>query len=189
MNELEVHDKFAKEMAEKYPRYFGEGTRYGGFAIGEGWYHIIHQLVAEIDHYTKWRRNMRAYDLQLERTRRKGYDAVLNFITRKSGRVNDWDRERAEDIMNGARGITPKVEWIRVEQIKEKFGGLRFYYQGGNDEISGMVRMAELWAGHSCERCGNKGQRRQGGWVRTLCDTHEDEYQNKWKNMKDEDDA
>lgn len=182
MDELEAHDNFSAKMAEKFPRYFGEGKRYGGFAIGAGWYHIIESLVSEIDHYTKWKRNTRAYDLRLERVRRKGYDEVLSFITKKTGRVNDWDRERAEDIMEGLRGITPKVDWIRVEQIKEKFGGLRFYYQGGDDEISGMVRMAELWAGRSCETCGNLGERRSGGWIRTLCDFHENLYQSRKNN-------
>ena len=177
MSELEVYDTFSAKMTEKFPRYFGEGKRYGGFAIGEGWYPIIETLVSEIDHYTKWQRNMRAYDLRIQRARNKGYDAVLSFITKKSNRVNDWDCERAEEIMENGRNITPKVDWIHVEQIKEKFGGLRFYYQGGDDEISGMVRMAELWAGHSCETCGNRGERRNGGWIRTLCDEHEVQYQ------------
>jgi hypothetical protein len=66
---------------------------------------------------------------------------------------------------------------VVVEQIKEKFGGLRFYYQGGDDTISGMVRMAESWAGLTCEECGVPGQRRSGGWIRTLCDHHEAERQ------------
>jgi hypothetical protein len=66
---------------------------------------------------------------------------------------------------------------VVVEQIKEKFGGLRFYYQGGDDTISGMVRMAESWAGHSCEECGVPGQQRSGGWIRTLCDHHEEQRQ------------
>ena len=69
------------------------------------------------------------------------------------------------------------VPQVVVRQIKEKFGGLRFYYDGGDDEISGMVRMAESWADHTCEKCGNKGERRSGGWIRTLCDVHEAEYQ------------
>jgi hypothetical protein len=66
---------------------------------------------------------------------------------------------------------------VVVEQIKEKFGGLRFYYQGGDDTITGMVRMAESWAGHSCEECGAPGQQRSGGWIRTLCDHHEEQRQ------------
>lgn len=69
------------------------------------------------------------------------------------------------------------VPQVVVAQIKEKFGGLRFYYEGGDDHISGMVRMTEAWADQSCEECGSKGTRRSGGWIRTLCDVHEAEYQ------------
>jgi hypothetical protein len=64
------------------------------------------------------------------------------------------------------------VPQVVVEQIKEKFGGLRFYYQGGDDTIYGMVRVAESWANHSCEECGNVGKRTSGGWVKSLCDFH-----------------
>jgi hypothetical protein len=69
------------------------------------------------------------------------------------------------------------VPQVTVAQIKEKFGGLRFYYDGGDDEISGMVRMAESWADIACEECGAIGTRRNGGWIRTLCDAHEAEHQ------------
>ena len=149
------YEQFAKHMAEKFPRYFGDECRYGGFAIGEGWYHIIESLVGQIDHYTKWRRNMRAYDLRLNRAKKKGRDALLQFYT-KGKRPTDWDQERVDEMMQEDRPITPKVEWIRVAQIKEKFGGLRFYYDGGDDQISGMVTMAESWADSSCEKCGTE---------------------------------
>ena len=66
----------------------------------------------------------------------------------------------------------PVVEQVVVEQIKEKFGGLRFYYEGGDDQISGMVRMAEAWASHSCEECGAPGKLGGKGWIKTLCPTH-----------------
>ena len=69
------------------------------------------------------------------------------------------------------------VEQVVVEQIKEKFGGLRFYYQGGDDYIHGLVSMSEEWAGIACEGCGGIGKRRGGGWIRTLCDKHEAERQ------------
>jgi hypothetical protein len=184
-----TYEEFEKHMAEKFPRYCGENARFGGFAIGEGWYHIIEQLIAEIDHYTKWRRNMRAYDLRLNRAQGKGRDALIKFLA-KGRQPNHWDIERADEILEtgGFKIPTKKVEWVRICQIKEKFGGLRFYYDGGDNEISGMVRMAELWAGHSCETCGNKGTRRTGGWMRTLCDTHEAEHQEKMAKYKSEDD-
>ncbi len=81
------------------------------------------------------------------------------------------------DWWNQNRETRPVIEQVVVEQIKEKFGGLRFYYQGGDDEIHGMVRMAEAWADHSCEECGSPGKKRGGGWVKTLCDRHEEERQ------------
>lgn len=69
------------------------------------------------------------------------------------------------------------VPQVVVAQIKEKFGGLRFYYDGGDEYVSGLVRMAESWADIACEECGGAGRRRDGGWIRTLCDFHEAEYQ------------
>ncbi len=188
MNELEAHDNFHAKMVEKFPRYVNDNARFGGFAIGEGWYPIIEALLGQIDHYTKWRRNMRAYDLRLSRAKAKGRESLLKFICK--GRVPSmWDEDRADEIMqNDQRPMTEKVDWIGIEQIKEKFGGLRFYYHGGDNHIDGMVTMAEVWAGQTCETCGDKGKRRDGGWVRTLCDKHEAEYQAKWAKMKSEDD-
>lgn len=180
MSELEVHDTFAAKMAEKYPRYFGEGKQYGGFAIGEGWYSIIEVLVGQIDHYTKWKRRTRAYDLRMQRARSRGRDAVIAYLC-KGKLATTWDEDRADEIMEEPVKVTPKVEWIEVNQIKEKFGGLRFYYSGGDEHISGMETMAEIWAGRTCETCGERGERRQGGWIRTLCDKHEAEYQEKRK--------
>lgn len=72
-------------------------------------------------------------------------------------------------------------EQVVVHQIKEKFGGLRFYYAGGDDTITGMVRMAESWAARTCEECGAPGKTRSDGWIRTLCDLHELERQQKQK--------
>lgn len=171
-----TYEEFETHMAEEYPRYYGEGKHYGGFAIGEGWYPIIEALTAQIHHYTTWRRNMRAYDLRLDRARDKGRGAVLKFIC--DGKDPQyWHEDRADEIMAMPQRIVEKVEWVRVAQIKEKFGGLRFYYDGGDDHIAGLVRMAESWAARTCEKCGNKGSHRVGGWVRTMCDEHEAEYQ------------
>ena len=73
------------------------------------------------------------------------------------------------------------VPQVVVEQIKEKFGGLRFYYTGGDATVAGMVHMAEEWATNSCETCGAPGKKREGGWIKTLCDHHEAERQQRIK--------
>lgn len=69
------------------------------------------------------------------------------------------------------------IEQVVVAQIKEKFGGLRFYYDGGDDYIAGLVEMAESWAGHTCEVCGQPGKSRDLSWLKTLCEEHYHERQ------------
>lgn len=78
------------------------------------------------------------------------------------------------------------VHQVTVAQIKEKFGGLRFYYSGGDDAIDGMVRMAESWAARSCEECGAPGKSRDGGWIKTLCDHHEAERQQRKRDYENQ---
>lgn len=61
---------------------------------------------------------------------------------------------------------------VVVEQVKEKFGTLRFYYRGGDEKISGMVWHAENLSGKTCEVCGAPGKTRGKGWYYTACDKH-----------------
>lgn len=71
------------------------------------------------------------------------------------------------------------VPQIEVVQVKEKYGTLRFYTQGINEKIDGMIWFAESMSGRICEECGNPGKIRGKGWVYTSCDTHakpEDSY-------------
>jgi hypothetical protein len=59
---------------------------------------------------------------------------------------------------------------VKFDQVKEKFGGLRIYYSGGDDCINGMVAMAATMSYKICEICGERGQPNKGGWISTLCD-------------------
>lgn len=62
-------------------------------------------------------------------------------------------------------------ENVRFDQIKEKFGGLRVYYSGGDEYIHGVVRMAEEMSYKTCEMCGNMASLKKSvGFVKTLCD-------------------
>lgn len=65
---------------------------------------------------------------------------------------------------------------IFVEQIKSKFGGLRFYVSHETDFISGTIRLAERFSFRLCEKCGNTGyQLSIGNWIHTLCELHAQE--------------
>jgi hypothetical protein len=60
----------------------------------------------------------------------------------------------------------------RVAQVKEKFGGLRFYMSHGHDDIFALIDTAEAASFHVCQECGSPGQLRPGSWLKTLCDAH-----------------
>jgi hypothetical protein len=75
----------------------------------------------------------------------------------------DW-KNRTEEV----------VKQVTLDQVKEKFGTLRFYYTGGDEYIHGMVTMAESMSGVICEECGNPGEHKGGGWIRTMCEPCEE---------------
>jgi len=66
---------------------------------------------------------------------------------------------------------------ITILQIKEKFGGLRFYVSavpsqrvGAPADILEAIEKAEDASVTICEMCGEPGKVRGGAWIKTLCD-------------------
>lgn len=66
---------------------------------------------------------------------------------------------------------------VVATQIKEKYGTLRFYANGGDEATDGMIGLAESFSAHTCEGCGNVGKNYNDGWVRTHCEPCEVKYQ------------
>ena len=63
-----------------------------------------------------------------------------------------------------------KIEQPVAEQVKEKFGGLRFYISGGDEYIRKIISEAENEATKTCETCGAPGFRFvTRGWYRCRC--------------------
>jgi len=90
-----------------------------------------------------------------------GWYNIINTLCANIQNHIDWKNKKEV--------VVPQVT---VDQVKEKFGGLRFYYEGGDDIIDGMVRMAEGMSEVTCEICGKPGESQGGGWIRTLCEDH-----------------
>jgi nitrogenase molybdenum-iron protein alpha/beta subunit len=55
-------------------------------------------------------------------------------------------------------------------QVKEKYGGLRFYIEGGSDAVFDAIDKAEELSLKTCEVCGEPGKQRGKGWIYTMCD-------------------
>ena len=97
-----------------------------------------------------------------------GWYNILNLLMSNIQHYTDWNNKNFE------KGYTQykQVPQLTLDQVKEKFGTLRFYYTGGDEHISGMVRMAESMSGVTCEECGSPGETKGQGWLVTLCETH-----------------
>lgn len=184
-------------LVKKFPKLFR--NRYApmtetcmcwGFDHGDGWYRIIANTCALIQSHIDWSRQNRARALRFNRALRRAIagndrDLVFFYTPRdyetgtKTGNLAQWSRDQMqkEIVDKKFRPVPEACSQVTVDQVKEKFGTLRFYYTGGDDYVDGVVRMAEAMTAFTCEQCGNAGETRHGGWVRTLCDEHEKAYQ------------
>jgi len=64
------------------------------------------------------------------------------------------------------------VPQVVVRQVKEKFGGLRFYIAGGDELCRAAVHAAEEASLTTCEVCGQLGVLIGESWVSVRCDEH-----------------
>lgn len=106
------------------------------------------------------------------------------------GRVSEWHRLRLLReglIQDGRYDREGKHAWLEhsartqdkppfrnleVVQVKEKFGGLRFYYQGSVTlGFIAVVEAVEWLSSVTCESCGRAGQQEKADtWISTRCE-------------------
>jgi len=98
------------------------------------------------------------------------YDIIDSLCANIQNHI-DWQEKMGNEIAQ-----------VVATQVKEKFGTLRFYYDGGDDYTSGLVSMAESWSAVACEECGAPGTQNDGGWIKTLCETHRRERDERYEN-------
>lgn len=79
-----------------------------------------------------------------------------------------------------------KVPQVEATQVKEKFGGLRFYTNHIDDYIDGVINMAESMSKRTCESCGNPGQSNDSAWIITLCDPCREKEYRRWEEKEKE---
>jgi hypothetical protein len=158
-----------------------------GFECGDGWFPILNQLMGNIQHHIDWKEKQRKWAMEYNEmaAQAKAGNFDLFEEANKSLTNKEYKNEKLAEIIAGDfRQVPDSIPQVTLDQVKEKFGTLRFYYSGGDEYISGMVTMAEAMSGITCETCGKPGTQTSGGWVKTACVEHggqdyntpEDEY-------------
>lgn len=164
-------------LVAKYPEIFRD--RYEdmqttamcwGFECGDGWYNLIDTLCGTIQSYITNHNNHAARTTERNNAIYEyvhGNHEPLLEILKGNTKLVDWYLER------GIQEVPEIIPQVVATQVKEKFGGLRFYYTGGDRYISGMAILAENLAERTCEVCGAPGKLREGSWIVTRCDEHD----------------
>lgn len=146
-----------KKLCENYPELFRD--RHGnpketmmcwGFDVGDGWYSLIESIC----------------------------EYLMGDVNRLRARIEAqyYSEEKREafrkELIEAEKNIPVVV------QVKEKFGGLRFYVHGANDKQYDYIHFAENFSYHICEKCGttHNVMTYGCGWMKTLCPEHAVEH-------------
>lgn len=155
-----MDQELQNQLFDKYPQFFtnkDKGIQSScmtwGCECGNGWYEILASLcwmIRQHEDNKRWQK--------------------------------EWIEKQKKDIQESMglkiEGEEPDYFPVKFDQIKEKYGGLRIYFSGGDDYVEGLVSMAEAISYKICEVCGNKGECNKSGWFSTLCNTHRESLKN-----------
>lgn len=171
------YDTLDQILRMKYSQMY----RHGGGGIGaRGWFKIVHLLTERIYSTVYRSREKRAYALRYNRVLKRalaGDTAGLEWLMKnKTHRIGITDPV-AEELLKAEYVPVPDAfAWPQILDIKEKFGGLRYYIDNCPDGLDSAIELAEALSTHTCQDCGAPGHTRETGWLRTLCDGHFAEY-------------
>lgn len=165
-----MKETYDKQLCKTFPLLYADRNlppdktcMYWGFALGDGWFKIIWELSEKLEKILEGLTEGQ-YLCQC------GHNKAMHERLQTHG-----------SACTHAQGIKAKIfecsckefkSWTpRAAQVKEKFGGLRFYMEGSTDEIDKIIRKAESKCWETCEICGTEEDvaLRTGGWMRTLC--------------------
>jgi hypothetical protein len=145
MNDLQ------EKLAKRWPDLFQKSCDFE-CSIGDGWYDIIDVLCGFISH-------------RVESAKRRLNYALEHPEAKFNEPIVDLEKEVADAI----------EELPAIQQVKEKFGTLRFYVSSSTLEVSNYIEFAEAMSSRTCEVCGNPGFSRTGRWIKVLCNKHSKE--------------
>ena len=128
-----------------------------GLECGDGWYNIIDVLCGLLT--SEYRGAKNRYD---------------HFVEVGAGGILYGTKTVTQEAIDEAKAKLDE-ETLKVPvavQVKEKFGGLRFYVQAATDKHYQYISFAESMSYRTCESCGAAGKTYTDGWHTTLCDIH-----------------
>jgi len=171
-----VRKELDEALCAKYPLIFRDRhenmqvtAMCWGFECGDGWYNIIDILCGLLT--SDYRQAKSRYESIKDKVDQPQWEGSKNIITQE--KIDETKAKLDEETLKVPVAV----------QVKEKFGGLRFYVNGATDKHWSYINFAESMSYRTCEDCGAPGKTYTDGWHTTLCDIHaemagrEEEYE------------
>jgi len=166
-----VRKELDEKLCEKYPLIFKDRhenmqntAMCWGFECGDGWYNIIDTLCGLL--YSDYRHAKGQYDYLAEKLGKPRYGFKSDGTPSGEIVTQEMIDEKKTNLDEAEKRVPVAV------QVKEKFGGLRFYVHAATDKHHSYISFAESMSYRTCEDCGAPGQTYTDGWHTTLCDIH-----------------
>jgi len=173
-----MKEELDKKLVEAFPLLYGDRhasmqstAMCWGFP-GDGWFDIIWDLSSKLEpiiqKFIDDNPNLNCSNCACNKDRHYAWK------TKAPGRclaihVNPLSKEDPPGNYRACFCDTYIGSYPRASQVKEKFGGLRFYMTHGTEEVYALISKAEALSCKTCEECGGPGEKRAGTWIRTLC--------------------
>jgi len=168
-----------------------------GFSCESGWFYLIDQLCADIQQHVdtpqwvdQWGNSIKqlynsimwnrcfyhiaklvAFGEFPNLKRSEGFVVSVNKNSKRQWAVYNWFCKWFQFNIKCVRSNVP-VPQLVADQVKEKFGTLRFYYHGGDEYCRSIISFAESLSSRICEVCGRTDElvaTHGRNWVRTTC--------------------
>ena len=179
-----MKDELENELCKKYPKIFKDARHpdptvtcmHWGIAVGDGWYTLLNSGCSLIQNHIEWARKKnvtaRWYNRAVKRALAGNTESLRRtFLGTNDGVMTKWQQNNFEEALENLQPtvVPEKCDQLVATQVKEKFGGLRFYYDGGDTYTAGIVDMMENMSNVTCDSCGAPGESGGRGWITVKC--------------------
>lgn len=134
-----------------------------GIDVSDGWYDILFELSNNIQNYLNSKKKEEKFYIIKKLLRKLLFDSqgiptylfnilpspIFSFLDRITFSFHDS---------------------FAVNQVKEKYGGLRYYVNLYDSVIESLIGYAEYKSLNTCELCGEYGVINKSGWLSVRCD-------------------
>lgn len=101
---------------------------------------------------------------------RKEFDGDCLLLDLPKGWVKSFGVDLCEEIKVALEKANISPNDYKIQQIKEKYGAMRLYAVGGNDEIDQIIDKYEDISARTCCNCGKPAKYITKGWITPFCE-------------------